>query len=194
MHNSTPFRMFWLGLGDGVFFKTIFTGKSSYASYFEFNCCPCTSDSQRSKRQECNCVCNSCYTWWKSRKWYLFRISSFPFEKEDPLEIGKNKVINAVKQKTESTSKTINSPLEMPFRMIKANSKGEEINLRLTNRFFLFKNWLKRTGKMPNNFALPSLVNRSLPWWVGKQICWSNLWNSKKKKGDPKNGYPFFNN
>lgn len=86
-----------------------------------------------------------------------------PFEKEDPLEIGKNKVINAVKQKAESTSKTINSPLEMPFRMIKANSKGEEINLRLTNRFFLFKNWLKRTGKMPNNFALPSLVNRSLP-------------------------------
>ena len=86
-----------------------------------------------------------------------------PFEKEDPLEIAKNKVINAVKQKAESTSKTINSPLEMPFRMIKANSKGEEITLRLTNRFFLFKNWLKRTGKMPNNFALPSLVNRSLP-------------------------------
>ena len=70
-----------------------------------------------------------------------------PFEKEDPLEIAKNKVINAVKQKAESTS----------------NSKGEEITLRLTNRFFLFKNWLKRTGKMPNNFALPSLVNRSLP-------------------------------
>lgn len=86
-----------------------------------------------------------------------------PFENEDTLEIAKNRVINAVKQKAESTSKTINSPLEMPFRMIKANSKGEEITLRLTNRFFLFKNWLKRTGKMPNNFALPSLVNRSLP-------------------------------
>ena len=86
-----------------------------------------------------------------------------PFENEDTLELAKNKIINSIKQKAESTSKTINSPLEMPFRMIKANSKGEEITLRLTNRFFLFKNWLKRTGKTPNNFALPSLVNRSLP-------------------------------
>ena len=51
----------------------------------------------------------------------------------------------------------------MPFRMIKANSKGEEINLRLTNRFFLFKNWLKKAEKMLNNFVLPSVESRSLP-------------------------------
>lgn len=85
-----------------------------------------------------------------------------PFENEDTLELAKNRVINAVKQKAEPISKTIKTSLKMPFRMIKTNSREEETSLPVTSRRTSSKNCLKKWAKMPINSALPSLGNRCL--------------------------------
>mgnify|MGYP000037249179 CR=1 FL=1 len=77
-----------------------------------------------------------------------------PFEKEDPLEIAKNKVITLLNKKLNLHPKPSNSPLEMPFRMIKANSKGEEITLRLTNRFFVIQKLAEENGKDAKQLCL----------------------------------------
>ena len=82
-----------------------------------------------------------------------------PFEKEDTLELAKNRVINAVKQKAEPISKTIKTSLKMPFRMIKTNSREEETSLPAVVNCPSFAIRLRRRGKIQRSLLLPALAN-----------------------------------
>lgn len=82
-----------------------------------------------------------------------------PFEKEDTLELAKNRVINAVKQKAEPISKTIKTSLKMPFRMIKTNSREEETSLPAVVNCPSFATRLRSGGKIQRNLLLPALAN-----------------------------------
>ena len=82
-----------------------------------------------------------------------------PFEKEDTLELAKNMVINAVKQKAEPISKTIKTSLKMPFRMIKTNSREEETSLPAVVNCPSFAIRLRRRGKIQRSLLLPALAN-----------------------------------
>lgn len=82
-----------------------------------------------------------------------------PFEKEDTLELAKNRVINTVKQKAEPISKTIKTSLKMPFRMIKTNSREEETSLPAVVNCPSFAIRLRRRGKIQRSLLLLVLAN-----------------------------------
>ena len=76
-----------------------------------------------------------------------------PFEKEDPLEIAKNKVINAVKQKAESYIQNHQQPSRNAIQDDKSRFKGGGDKPASRNQLALIRNKAQEQRRNPEELA-----------------------------------------
>ena len=91
-----------------------------------------------------------------------------PFEKEDPLEIGKNKVINAVKQKAESYIQNHQQPSRNAIQDDKSQFQGGGDKPATDKQIFLIQKLAEENGKDAKQLCLAKF-GKSLSTLMGRE-------------------------
>lgn len=82
-----------------------------------------------------------------------------PFEKEDSLELAKNKVVNSIKQKAEPYIQNHQNISRNAIQDDKNKFKGEETSLLAVINCPSFATRLRSRGKIQRSLLLPALAN-----------------------------------